>query len=95
MPQDCISEIHYPLAVADFKLPPAFVRASEANRTFSALLRQVTRGQTFTMLSHRRPVATLAAASATQGGRDGGLPPVPFGGADHPARQRGVPHLAA
>jgi antitoxin (DNA-binding transcriptional repressor) of toxin-antitoxin stability system len=54
--------------VADFKLPPALVSASEANRTFSALLRQVTQGQTFTVLSHRLPVATFAAASATQGG---------------------------
>ncbi len=68
VPQDCISEIHYPLAVADSKLPTAFVSASEAKRTFSALLRQVTWGQTFAVLFHRLPVATLAATSATQGG---------------------------
>lgn len=48
--------------------PPAVVSASEANRSFSALLREVARGQTFTVLSHGRPVATLAPASASGGG---------------------------
>ncbi len=45
---------------------PAVVSASEANRSFSALLRKVARGQTFTVLSHGRPVATLAPASASR-----------------------------
>lgn len=33
--------------------------ASEANRSFSALLRQVAQGQSFTVNSHGRPVANL------------------------------------
>ena len=39
---------------------PVLVSASEANRSFSALLRQVAEGQSFTVQSHGRPVATLA-----------------------------------
>lgn len=39
------------------------VSASEANRTFSSLLRQVARGRRFTVLSHGRPVATLGPAA--------------------------------
>lgn len=38
---------------------PAVVTASEANRTFSSLLRQVAKGQSFTVHSHGRPVAQL------------------------------------
>jgi len=38
---------------------PAVVTASEANRTFSSLLRQVAKGQSFTLHSHGRPVAQL------------------------------------
>ncbi|MFM8936185.1 MAG: type II toxin-antitoxin system Phd/YefM family antitoxin, partial [Vulcanococcus sp.] len=38
---------------------PAVVSASEANRSFSALLRQVAQGQSFTVHSHGRPVANL------------------------------------
>lgn len=38
----------------------ARVSASEANRSFSSLLRQVAQGQSFTVLSHGRPVATIA-----------------------------------
>ena len=38
---------------------PAVVSASEANRSFSALLRQVAQGQSFTVHSHGRPVAQL------------------------------------
>lgn len=38
------------------------VSASEANRSFSSLLRQVAQGQRFTVLSHGRPVATIAPA---------------------------------
>jgi prevent-host-death family protein len=38
---------------------PAVVSASEANRSFSALLRQVAQGQSFTVNSHGRPVANL------------------------------------
>ena len=33
--------------------------ASEANRSFSALLRQVAQGQSFTVNSHGRPVANI------------------------------------
>ena len=33
--------------------------ASEANRSFSALLRQVAQGQSFTVHSHGRPVANV------------------------------------
>jgi prevent-host-death family protein len=45
------------------------VSASEANRSFSSLLRQVAQGQRFTVLSHGRPVATLAPADATTSSR--------------------------
>lgn len=41
---------------------PTVVTASEANRSFSSLLRQVAEGQVFTVESHGRPVATLAPA---------------------------------
>ena len=54
--------------MTDSTPPPAVVSASEANRSFSALLRQVARGQSFTVLSHGRPVATLAPANASRGG---------------------------
>ena len=37
--------------------------ASEANRSFSALLRQVAQGQRFTVHSHGRPVAQLTPVS--------------------------------
>lgn len=45
------------------------VSAAEANRQFSSLLRQVSQGETVTVLSHGRPVATIS--PATEGG-DGG-----------------------
>jgi len=45
------------------------VSASEANRSFSSLLRQVAEGQRFTVLSHGRPVATLAPAEETSASR--------------------------
>jgi prevent-host-death family protein len=38
------------------------VNAADANRSFSKLLRQVAQGESFTVLSHGRPVATLAPA---------------------------------
>lgn len=44
------------------------VSASEANRSFSSLLRQVAKGQRFTVLSHGRPVATLAPAGDVSSG---------------------------
>jgi prevent-host-death family protein len=47
----------------------AVVSASEANRSFSSLLRQVARGQRFTVLSHGRPVATIAPAESASGSR--------------------------
>lgn len=37
--------------------------ASEANRSFSALLRQVAQGRSFTVHSHGRPVASLTPVS--------------------------------
>ncbi len=43
--------------------------ASEANRSFSSLLRQVAQGQRFTVLSHGRPVATIAPAEEGPGSR--------------------------
>jgi prevent-host-death family protein len=49
--------------VAESSPAPAVVSASEANRSFSALLRAVARGQTFTVLSHGRAVATLTPVS--------------------------------
>lgn len=42
---------------------PAVVSASEANRSFSALLRQVAQGQSFTVHSHGRAVANLTPVS--------------------------------
>jgi antitoxin (DNA-binding transcriptional repressor) of toxin-antitoxin stability system len=39
------------------------VSASEANRSFSTLLRQVALGQRFTVLSHGRSVTTIAPAA--------------------------------
>ncbi|HJN35889.1 MAG: type II toxin-antitoxin system Phd/YefM family antitoxin [Prochlorococcus sp.] len=41
----------------------AVINAAEANRSFSRLLRQVAEGETFTVLCHGRPVATLSPAS--------------------------------
>lgn len=38
------------------------VTASEANRQFSSVLRQVGRGESFTVLSRGKPVATIAPA---------------------------------
>ena len=38
------------------------VNAADANRSFSKLLRQVAQGESFTVLSHGRPVATLSPA---------------------------------
>lgn len=43
---------------------PAVVSASEANRSFSALLRQVVQGQSFTVHLHGRPVAHLTPVSS-------------------------------
>jgi len=37
----------------------ATVSASDANRNFSALLREVAHGRTYTVLSRGKPVATL------------------------------------
>jgi prevent-host-death family protein len=39
------------------------VSAAEANRQFSSLLRQVSQGETVTVLSHGRPVATISPAA--------------------------------
>jgi prevent-host-death family protein len=45
------------------------VNAAEANRSFSKLLRQVAQGESFTVLSHGRPVATLSPAPEQSGER--------------------------
>ncbi len=50
-------------------LAPAVVSASEANRSFSSLLRKVSQGQRFTVLSHGRPVATIAPVDADASSR--------------------------
>jgi len=47
----------------------ACISASEANRSFSSLLRQVAQGQHFTVLSHGRPVATIAPAQVAKATR--------------------------
>ena len=36
------------------------ITAAEANRQFSALLRRVARGETLTVTSHGKPVATIS-----------------------------------
>jgi len=51
------------LADTSSSLHQGIVSASEANRSFSTLLRQVAQGQSFTVLSHGRPVATIAPAA--------------------------------
>lgn len=43
------------------------ISASQANRSFSSLLRRVAQGQRFTVLSHGRPVATIAPADQARG----------------------------
>lgn len=43
------------------------VSASEANRSFSALLRQVSRGERITVLSRGRPVATISPVQESAG----------------------------
>ena len=45
------------------------ISAAEANRQFSSLLRQVSQGETITVLSHGRPVATIS--PATEAGESG------------------------
>ena len=47
----------------------ACISASEANRSFSSLLRQVAQGQRFTVLSHGRPVATIGPAQEARASR--------------------------
>jgi len=51
------------LADTSPSLHPAVVSASEANRSFSTLLRQVALGQRFTVLSHGRSGTTIAPAA--------------------------------
>ena len=48
---------------------PCTISAAEANRQFSSLLRQVSQGETITVLSHGRPVATIS--PATEAGESG------------------------
>ena len=48
---------------------PVVVSASEANRSFSSLLRQVSQGKRFTVQSHGRPVATIAPVDADMSAR--------------------------
>ncbi|MHB1532137.1 type II toxin-antitoxin system Phd/YefM family antitoxin [Acidithiobacillus sp.] len=40
------------------------VTAADANRQFSSVLREVSQGETFTVVSRGRPVATISPASA-------------------------------
>ncbi len=43
------------------------ISAADANRHFSALLRDVSRGARITVTSRGKPVATIAAVDATEG----------------------------
>jgi prevent-host-death family protein len=43
------------------------ISAADANRHFSALLRDVARGARITVTSRGKPVATIAAVDATEG----------------------------
>ena len=44
--------------------------AAEANRHFSSLLREVAQGETVTVLSHGKPVATITRATPETSSRD-------------------------
>jgi prevent-host-death family protein len=44
--------------------------AAEANRHFSSLLREVAQGETVTVLSHGKPVATITRATSEANGRE-------------------------
>ncbi len=46
------------------------VSAAEANRQFSSVLREVARGETFTVLSRGKPVATITSAQPESEQRD-------------------------
>jgi prevent-host-death family protein len=46
------------------------VSASDANRNFSALLREVSRGEVVTVVSRGKPVATIAPAGGVSGDRE-------------------------
>ena len=46
------------------------VSASEANRQFSALLREVTRGDEITITSHGKPLARITPAKVSGHGRE-------------------------
>jgi prevent-host-death family protein len=48
------------------------VTAADANRQFSSVLREVSQGETFTVVSRGRPVATIAPASADHAQRGKG-----------------------
>jgi len=61
--QTAVQDLALLLADTGSSLHPGGVSASEANRSFSTLLRQVAQGQRFTVLSHGRPVATIAPAA--------------------------------
>lgn len=45
------------------------VTAAEANRRFSSVLREAARGETITVLSRGRPVATIGPAQADRSSR--------------------------
>lgn len=47
------------------------VTAGDANRQFSSVLRDVAQGESFTVLSRGKPVATIAPAHATDDRREG------------------------
>ena len=46
------------------------ISAADANRHFSTLLRDVSTGEVFTVLSRGRPVATIGPAHASAGARE-------------------------
>jgi prevent-host-death family protein len=46
------------------------VSAAEANRQFSSMLREVAQGETFTVLSRGKPVATITRAHPANGQRN-------------------------
>lgn len=45
------------------------VTAADANRQFSSVLREVAQGETFTVVSRGKPVATIAPTQAADGQR--------------------------
>jgi prevent-host-death family protein len=91
--QTAVQDFALLLADTGSSLHPGGVSASEANRSFSTLLRQVAQGQRFTVLSHGRPVATIAPAVESTASL-GGNAPCPACAAGNAAGERCPPQLA-